>query len=193
MDMNFYQRFSGHLTTTLRHKWYVFQECCKAGIPFRGIMHDMSKLSPIEFWESVKYYQGDKSPIVASKAANGYSKAWQHHKGHNPHHYEYWIDNLDHGGTPVPMPFLCVLELVCDYLGACKAYEKGAFSYQKEYEWWLRKSSGQIAMHPATKQFVSQMLWRMTWDNSDRCLSKEYAYTVYTKCCDEFGVKAVWK
>ena len=79
-----------HLKKILVHKYWVFYFCCKAGIPWQGITHDLSKFSPVEFWESVKYYQGNRSPIDACKEENGYSMAWQHHKGRNPHHYEYW-------------------------------------------------------------------------------------------------------
>jgi hypothetical protein len=79
-----------HFCLICRHKFYVFYWCCKVGIPFRGIVHDLSKFSPTEFWESVKYYSGTGSPINTSKKLNGYSKAWLHHKGRNKHHYEYW-------------------------------------------------------------------------------------------------------
>lgn len=46
----------GHTKTVLKHKWVVFKLCCKAGIPWRGLVHDLSKFSPTEFWESAKYY-----------------------------------------------------------------------------------------------------------------------------------------
>ena len=29
---------------------------------------------------------------MLKKEIQGYSLAWQHHKGHNPHHWEYWLD-----------------------------------------------------------------------------------------------------
>jgi len=31
------------LNYLIRHKWYVFVECCRYGVPWRGISHDMSK------------------------------------------------------------------------------------------------------------------------------------------------------
>ena len=45
-----------HIKLVLTHKWYVFIYCTKIGLPWRGSMHDMSKFSPTEFCESVKYY-----------------------------------------------------------------------------------------------------------------------------------------
>ena len=69
-------KFKGHFKTVLTHKYYVFKNCVVAGMPLRGILHDLSKFSPIEFFESVKYYQGSRSPIDACKEVNGYSNAW---------------------------------------------------------------------------------------------------------------------
>ena len=89
-----------HIKTVMTHKFYVFIFACKAGIPFRGLVHDMSKFSPSEFFESVKYYQGNGSPISAAKKENGYSKAWLHHKGRNKHHWQYWYDSQTYDKTP---------------------------------------------------------------------------------------------
>lgn len=79
-----------HLKTIVTHKYYVGKYCFKAGLYVQGILHDLSKFSPTEFWESVQYFQGTRSPIDACKEENGYSNAWLHHKGHNKHHYEFW-------------------------------------------------------------------------------------------------------
>ena len=122
--MTFIKNVLGHTRNIITHKWWVFYYACRLGIPFRGFMHDWSKFSPVEFFESVKYYQGSSSPIPACKEANGYSLAWQHHKGHNPHHYEYWIDNVDNGGTPIKMPYKYVLEMIADYLAAGKRIKR---------------------------------------------------------------------
>lgn len=45
-----------HFKKVCIHKRWVFYYCCKVGIPFQGLVHDLSKFSPTEFWESVKYY-----------------------------------------------------------------------------------------------------------------------------------------
>ena len=116
------RKFFGHLKTVLVHKYWVLVYCRKLGITWRGLTHDLSKFSPVEFWESVRYWDGKTSPIVKCKADKGYSLAWQHHKGRNRHHYEYWVDNLDQGGTPIKMPWKDLLELIADYLGAGRAY-----------------------------------------------------------------------
>ena len=161
-----------HLKTINKHKWWVFVYCCKAGIPFRGLVHDLSKFSPTEFCESVKYFDGKISPIVKCKEINGVSYAWLHHKGRNRHHYEYWQDNFDKGGHPVVMPFKYALEQICDFLGAGKAYMGKDFTYQAEYQWWLKKISNPVAMHPQTKQFTELMLLDL-YENSDLTILKK--------------------
>ena len=74
----------------------------KVGEPWRGLVHDLSKYSPTEFWEGVKYFNGHHSPITDCKKDKGYSDAWLHHKGRNRHHADYWVD-MD---APVKYPLI---------------------------------------------------------------------------------------
>ena len=145
-----------HLKKILTHKYWVFYYCCKCGLVWQGIKHDMSKLSPIEFIESVKYYQGTSSPIDACKKENGYSMAWQHHKGRNPHHYEYWTDNYDSGTTCIKMPYKYAVEMFCDYIAAGRAYMGKKFSWKSELNWWDNKRAT-AKMHPKTKEFIDRL------------------------------------
>ena len=168
-----------HFVLITKHKGYVFKNCWKAGLIWRGIKHDLSKYSPTEFIESVKYFTGDKSPIDNCKAHKGYSKAWMHHKGRNTHHYEYYVDNFDKGGQPLQMPFDDALELVCDYIAAGQAYMKKNFTYKGEYEWWKNKCKNPIAMHPNTKRFVELMLKTMSNEDCNDCLRKKRAKYYY--------------
>lgn len=151
-----------HLGKILKHKYWVFYYCCKAGIPWRGIKHDISKFSPTEFWESVRYYQGNRSPIDACKEDKGVSKAWLHHKGRNTHHYEYHQDNFDKGGKPLQMPYKDVVEMLCDYLGASKAYTRKKKLtveewLEEEQSWWLNHKQKTL-MHPKTEKFITTIL-----------------------------------
>lgn len=143
-----------HLRTTQIHRKWVRYYCFKVGLYKQGLTHDLSKYSPIEFWESVKYYMGTSSPINECKRINGYSMAWFHHRGRNKHHYEYWMDNFDAGGTPVLMPYKYAAEMFCDYLGAARAYMQEAFSFDAEEKWWIEKKKV-AAMHPAIKKFLT--------------------------------------
>ena len=49
--------FFGHLSTINHHKWLVMQHCFKVGLYRQGLLHDLSKYSPVEFLAGVKYYQ----------------------------------------------------------------------------------------------------------------------------------------
>lgn len=156
------RKFFGHLKTVLVHKYWVLVYCRKLGITWRGLTHDLSKFSPVEFWESVRYWDGKTSPIVKCKADKGYSLAWQHHKGRNRHHYEYWVDNLDQGGTPIKMPWKDMLELIADYLGAGRAYNNGVGKdsiLKHEKEWFRKKiQNDHPKIHPATIKMIDFLL-----------------------------------
>ena len=146
-----------HLKTITTHKWYVFLACCRAGIVWRGLVHDLSKFSPTEFLTNIKYYEDGRSPINVAKEKNGYSIAWQHHRGRNPHHYEYWVDNLDMGGKPIPMPYTYAVEMICDYIGAGKAYIGKKWTISDPLNYWYRVR--RVAkIHPLTSEFITYIL-----------------------------------
>jgi hypothetical protein len=145
----------------------------------------MSKFSPTEFWESVKYYQGNRSPIDACKEENGISYAWMHHKGRNTHHYEYWQDNFDNGGQPVRMPYEDAVEMLCDFLGAGRAYMGKDFTFKKEYEWWLNRCKKPLAIHPHTQDFISWIMAQLARDEStELTLTSRYLRFIYEYLLD---------
>lgn len=162
-----------HLRKVQTHRKWVRHYCFLLGIPWQGITHDLSKYNPVEFFESVYYYQGTRSPIDRCKECKGYSMAWFHHKGRNKHHYEYWVDNLDNGGVPVLMPKKYFLELVADYLGAGHAYCGKDFTFTKEYEWWQNKRKKPLKMDPRQLKMLDTIFssladmehptWRNGW------------------------------
>lgn len=145
-----------HLNKIITHKIYVAYYCFMCRLFWQGIFHDMSKFSFTEFFESVKYYQGDISPIDACKAEKGYSLAWFHHRGRNKHHWEYWVDDFQKGMIPKKMPFKYVLEMVCDYLGAGKAYNGVYFTIEQEYAWWQTRREV-VVLHEDTLNLVDEL------------------------------------
>lgn len=168
-----------HAKTILIHKKEVFSLCCIAGIPWQGIIHDLSKFSPTEFLESAKYFTGTKSPIMACKDENGYSLAWQHHKGRNPHHAEYWVDKLYSGGIPIKIPYKYQVEMVCDIIAASKTYNGHNFTRNMPYEYWVNKLKGTTLMHKDSQKFVLIMLKRYS-KYGDAALKKEYTKKLYS-------------
>ena len=146
-----------HFIRICKHKHWVWYFGRRLGIGWQTFWHDTSKFSPTEFLESVKYYKPGRSPIDVCKEINGYSAAWLHHKGRNPHHYEYWQDNFDNGGNPIPIPAKYQLEMLCDYLAAGVAYGGKTYTCNNEYKWWLAKREKPLAMHPDSIKFLNNI------------------------------------
>ncbi len=146
-----------HFKTITKHKNLVLVGCFKIGLYKQGLLHDLSKYSPTEFWVGAKYYQGFMSPNNAERMDKGVSNAWLHHKGRNKHHLEYWIDykmpeaadnyegNRDEGcmcGMKMPVKYVC--EMFIDRVSASKNYQKKAYKddsaliyYQKSFKAYL--------------------------------------------------------
>ena len=151
-------KYVKHFITITKHKYYVMKFCFKCGYYKRGILHDLSKYGFTEFFSSAKYFQGNRSPIDAEKEAKGYSLAWQHHKGHNPHHWEYWIDNVGtYKNIPCEIPYEYVIEMVCDWLGAGIVYSKQKVDYNKPYKEPLEYYKAHLPeriFHKDTKELI---------------------------------------
>ncbi|MCR5599296.1 MAG: DUF5662 family protein [Ruminococcus sp.] len=135
-----FDNFFGHLKTVQQHRHMVLKHCIKAGIPWRGLTHDLSKFSPTEFIPGVKYYQGNRSPNERERELFGASKAWMHHKGRNRHHFEYWTDYnpVTKRNEPVKMPDVFIFEMFCDRVAASKIYNKGNYNDSMPLEYFQR-------------------------------------------------------
>lgn len=156
--MNTIEKIFGHLNNILTHRHMVFRFCCQAGIPFRGLVHDLSKFNPVEFIPSVHYFQKISSPIGAERRDKGYSAAWLHHKGRNKHHWEYWAEFRDDGSIfYVKMPMTYLKEMLCDWLSAGKTYNRTTWQpdYPLEY---FKKHEAYYKLHPETKEFALKVL-----------------------------------
>lgn len=151
--------FWNHLRTITRHRHMVIRHCCKAGVLWRGLLHDLSKYSPTEFWVGVKYYKGTKSPNEGEREAYGYSKAWIHHKGRNRHHFEHWTDydRITHVMSPVKMPLVFVKEMFCDRVAASKIYQGDQYSPSHPIQ-YFRRGTANRAIHPETAALLESWL-----------------------------------
>lgn len=180
--MNKYWR---HFKTITKHKLVVMYLCFRCGFYKRGILHDLSKYSRAEFAVSARYFQGTKSPIDAEKQDVGYSFAWQHHKGHNPHHWEYWIDNVGtRANDPIRIPYEYVIEMVCDWVGAGIIYSHQRPDFYKPYreplQYYNRFVEERI-FHPDTKELIEYLL----------CIIAEHGINTFcnsVRHCDVDGI-----
>ena len=171
-----------HTKLVLNHKWYVFIYCTRLGMPLRGLKHDMSKFSPTEFWESVKYYNGARSPIQIARKTNGYSKAWLHHKGRNKHHTEYWVDINAPEKTPI-IPYKYVAEMICDKLAAGKAYNGKNWKKNSELEYW-NKEKQVIQINKHVEELLTEVFEQVAEKGIKPVLTKKNIKKLYKKHCE---------
>lgn len=96
----------------LNHKLNVLVECWKEGLYVQGVMHDISKFAPAEFFPYAKKFYSGK-PLTAEDEIN-WQYAWLRHQRKNKHHWEYWIVHPAKQEA-LPMPKKYIVEMVCDW------------------------------------------------------------------------------
>ena len=153
------RKFFGHLNTIMSHRRKVICHCAKAGILWRGLLHDLSKYSPTEFIPGVRHFVGTRSPNEGERAIKGYSAAWMHHKGRNRHHFEYWTDYNPETKlmSPVKMPIVFVKEMFCDRVAASKVYQGKNYIDEHPYKYF---APGKVrrSIHPETSDLLESWL-----------------------------------
>lgn len=189
MKYHFYK----HLKVVMKHKHYVFINSVHLGIPFQGLIHDLSKFSPTEFIASAKYYNGHYSPIVNERRNEGlYSNIFTHHTNHNKHHYEYWISEYCGDFIVRKIPYKYCLEFAADMIAASKTYLGERFSRVEPLNFFKHREDHYF-MHSMSKKFIKTLLEiyekegfkglkkKMTKEIY-HTLDKDYLPTEYIKC-----------
>lgn len=158
------KRYLNYLSYVLQHKWFVFLQCCKFGIPWLGILHDLSKFLPSEFIPYARYFHNPDGSPRQIRDNTGYYKptdtgdtafdfAWLLHQKRNRHHWQWWLLPEDGGGTKVlPIPEKYRLEMLADWSGAGRA--QGA----PDIAAWYTKNKDKMTLHPATREWIETTL-----------------------------------
>lgn len=145
----------------LRHRWYVFLECCKARIVWQGIIHDLSKLLLSEFIPYANHFYGKNSGISRGRNKTGYYKptdtgdkdfdfAWLLHQKRNRHHWQWWILPEDEGGVKVlDMPLKYRKEMLCDWRGAGRAQGNKITPAV-----WYENNKNKMQLHRGTRTWI---------------------------------------
>lgn len=148
-----------YLVYVLRHKWFVFIECCKLGISWLGIIHDLSKISRDEWTPYVhSFYNPDGSKRVVRDATGYYDPtkvspefdyAWLHHQNLNKHHWQYWMLVQDEDEDKIlEIPDIYRKEMLADWRGAGRAQGK------LNTKAWYEKNGGKMKLHPRTRMLI---------------------------------------
>jgi hypothetical protein len=157
------KKFFLYTKNLLRHKYFVFLEACKLGIPLIGLFHDSSKFLPDEFLPYARYdfTKFGKNPPEIQSAFN---LAWLKHQKRNKHHWQHWLLINDSGRAlflsggwlkqveAQAMPRKRILEMVADWRGAGRAYGNS------DAVAWYMNNEEKMILHPATKAFVEYLL-----------------------------------
>lgn len=167
------KKICGHFLTVTKHRHMVIRHSKKAGILRQGLLHDLSKYTPTEFWVGAKYYTGTKSPNEAERQSNGYSSAWLHHKGRNKHHFEYWFDYdfNTHMLSPVKMPIKYIAEMFCDRVAASKIYQGKNYTDSHPLEYFMRAKDIR-PIHPETSDILEALLRTLAEDGEDAAFAR---------------------
>ena len=66
------------------------------------------------------------------------------------------------GGVPHKIPFNYVLEMICDWCGACRAYSgESEGIFEKEFEWWSGNRD-KVKIHERTKKLITCILYSLS-------------------------------
>lgn len=169
-----------YLKVILKHKWYVFLECVRLGIPWLGIIHDRSKLTPAEFLGYARKF-GREGGKHADSDDEAFRLAWLHHQKANKHHWQYWIvhipvvERLNEKGLRVswadtlfacmpdkihpesksciPIPHRYRREMLADWIGAGRTYVNASTVTD-----WYRDNRDKMLLHPETREWVERQL-----------------------------------
>ena len=162
-----------HLKTIRTHRKYVRKSCWKMGLFWQGITHDLSKYSRTEL-SVAKYYTGKGSPHDVCRAETGYSESWLHHKYRNKHHSQHWLDDdVDGNIVPIKMPYKYVVEMLCDFIGAGKAYEGKRWTCESPLNYWNKCCVGKRIMHKKSEELLVKFLI-VIYDHGEKAFYKWY-------------------
>ena len=130
------------------HKYYVFIECCRLGIPFRGLIHDIDKLYPTKFFKySKRYYTNKKFE------GPEWDRAKFSHLRLCDHHWQYWCITFKTKTMSVlEMNKRAAKELVADWIGAGKAGKNIPV-----FEWY-EENKDRVVLHPRTRAYIEELL-----------------------------------
>jgi len=90
-----------YLRYLVRHRWFVMLECWKRGLYWRGLVHDLSKFLPSEWFAYARHFYGPKPQADAdgiiwttnadSMADAAFDLAWMRHQRRNDHHWQAFV------------------------------------------------------------------------------------------------------
>lgn len=142
VGMKPYVRFLRYM---LRHRWYMLLECLKVGLVWRGLVHDLSKFRPSEFFAYAQHYFGEGDDPFGET----FPPCWLLHLRRNDHHWQWWVNvTLDGRAEVFPMSPAARQEMLCDWKAAGRA--KGHPCTRR----WYAENRDRMLLHPETRKWI---------------------------------------
>lgn len=130
----------------MHHKYFVYKAGRKLGCGISQLLvHDLSKFSKAEWTPYVnRFYRKQENKAE-------FYKALMHHYENNPHHWNFWIDDITQ--QPKNMPMLYIREMVADWIGAGRV-KTGSYDIVQ----WYEKNQNKLNLHPITRIVVESLI-----------------------------------
>lgn len=147
------KRYAAYLKNLLRHKYFVYVEGRKLGLPMlRLIIHDWDKFGPQMFIAyACAFFASDGSKQYVETEA--FDRTWNRHQKVSKHHWQAWVLMEDSGAVKVlKMPELDMREMLADWRGAGRAYGN------PDTAGWYEKTKHARKLHPETQAWIEQEL-----------------------------------
>lgn len=105
--------------------------------------HDISKFDPEEYDAYDAYFYGNNRSYYV---VQNFREAWLRHIHKNPHHWQHWVlinDDPGEGMIIMDMPYLYIIEMVCDWWAF--SWAKGSlyeiFNWYDEHKDYMKLSN----------------------------------------------------
>lgn len=155
-----------YLKYVLSHKWYVFIESIRLGIPFLGLIHDWHKFLPSEWFPYVHFFYNPDGTKKQIRDKTGYykpddtgnrvfDKAWFLHQKRAYHHWQSWCFPDTNGNLkvlPIPDKYLC--EMLADWRGAARAQGLSRDSVKD----WFAVNRDKMLLHQSAADYFESVL-----------------------------------
>ena len=160
-------RYSKYFSYVFRHKLYVTIECFKKGLFFRGLLHDLSKFRPSEWFPYARFFYDKDGSKKTRRDKTGYYKptdtgddkfdfAWLLHQKRNDHHWQWWICPQEgRGYKTFAMSNKAIMEMHCDWIGAGRA--QGIDNWD-DVRPWYRINKDKMILHPDTRVRIEDLI-----------------------------------
>jgi hypothetical protein len=151
-----------YLFYVLQHKYYVLKCCFRERLFWRGLVHDMSKFRPSEWFSYASHFYGPWAETYTSddKAVDPeFTYSSLLHQKRNDHHWQYWVVREDDGLTKVfPMSPAARLEMVCDWMAMSLAQGHDAVHGEGSASEYYRSHRDRMILNKNTRKWVEEFL-----------------------------------